>query len=77
MVPLGHGAAIFIAGLLRAGCHSGGFLGGSWVLWWLRPLCGVWVPLTRLFRVVSGLRGSAVEFRLCGLGHIWFAGVFH
>ena len=37
-------------------------------------LCGVQAPLTRLSRVVSGLRCSLVGWRLCGLGHLWFAG---
>ena len=43
----------------------GGFLGGPGSC----GACRVWAPLARLSQAVSGLRCSAVGWRLCGLGH--------
>ena len=68
-MSFGREAAVFIAGLLRAGCRSGELFGGSWDLRWQRPLLGPGSAHSALsgFRAVSGLRCSAVGWWLCGL----------
>ena len=55
-MPLGRGAAVFIAGLLRAGCRSGGGLSGL-----------VWDPVVAVASAGSGLRllSSFGRCRVC------------
>ena len=62
---LGEGEGVSLGGAFWVGPGSCGGCG----------FYGVRASLIGLFWAVSGLRCSAVGWRLCGLGHLWFPGL--